>query len=248
MVTYRSYDAEVAGALAERHVEALARIYRARFARGLAGVVLATLAIASMAWALTLDRSVANEMEHGPAALLLMSWPAAIASYLFARVFLAAADAGREHRVTVAERSLFSMETASIALPLAGIAFAAPLTLHAGVAVLDGELRGFADWMRISAVLVGHAHLALAGHGLLFARTLHRARSGEESQRVRVERSWLGGLGVAVMCGIVPGIVLIGIPPVLVLVTGVVFIPASYMTLQIIFAHERAVVRRAFAG
>ena len=245
LLTYRTFgsDADLAARTAP---PSLVSIYHARFARSLAGAVLTVLATTALAWSITFDRSTWTESDYGPAALLLVSWPVALGTYLLARALLRATRVARRLDIVLAERSLFGLEVASIALPLAGIAFAAPLTLHAAVGALKGDLNGFVEWMKFSAIIVGHAHLALAAHGWMFARELHRKPSTDEQISVRVERSWLGGL--AVMCGIVPGVVLIGIPPLLVLVTGVVFVPVSYFVLKTIFANERATIRKAFAA
>jgi hypothetical protein len=125
------------------------------------------------------------------------------------------------------------LEFASVALPLAALSLGAPLTIHWFVSQLLGGLgtsgpspRDFGQWIGLSAILVGHAHLALALMTVLFARSLRTCET--INLRSWASRRWIGALVCAVGVGAVPGVVNLAIPPILVGVTGLVFIPAMY--------------------
>ncbi len=218
---------------ATKAAQPLAVIHRARVARSVAGAVLAIVAVTALGWSLRSD-------DRGPARLLLLSWPIAVVAYVSTRAVLRVTGPAMTVGLVAAERRLYGLEVASVALPLTGVAFAAPLTLHSVVAVMDGDLGGFARWMQMTTVLVGHAHHALAIHGWVFASSLHRTRRGEP-----LEHTWPGALATAVVVSAVPGIVVFAIPPVLVLLTGFFFIPACYLFVQDTLMDERARVRRA---
>jgi hypothetical protein len=214
-----------------RAAQALAVIHRARVARSVAGAVLALVAVGALGWSLESE-------ERGPARLLLLAWPVAIVAYVSTRVMLRVTGRGMTVDLVTAEHRLYELEILSVALPLTGVAFASPLTLHSLIAGIDGDLVGFSRWMRMSVILVGHAHLALAIYAWLFADSLHHTRRGEP-----LERSWLGALGTAVFVSAVPGIVVFAIPPVLALLTGLFFIPPCYLFVQESLMAERARVR-----
>jgi hypothetical protein len=122
-------------------------------------------------------------------------------------------------------------EFASAALPLAALSLAAPLTIHwfvaelLGIGTLGPTAREFGKWIAMSALIVGHAHLALLLMAVRWAWTLRTC----ETLALRSAGSrWVRALLCAVGVAAVPGIVLLAIPPVLVALTGLVFIPAMY--------------------
>ena len=158
----------------------------------------------------------------------------------------AAADlarlAGAAPRVVLGRIS-WALERWSIAFPMMALCLLAPLTLHflvAGafrppMALLEED--AFGTWIAISVAIVGHAHVALAVCCWRFAR---RARSLESVELMdRGNKDWGTGLGVALACSAVPGIVLIALPPLVTLVTGLAFIPAMYVVMRRKLVNER---------
>ncbi len=126
-------------------------------------------------------------------------------------------------------------ERASIALPLAAVAMLAPLTLHGlvwgvlswpAMSSSSSPLSDYGEWIALSALVVGHAHLAVLIGSVRWALRLR----GTPTVRVRLDlhKHWGATLLVAMGVACVPGIVLLGIPPLLVGVTGLAFLPAAY--------------------
>ncbi|MDP2339447.1 MAG: hypothetical protein Q8O67_00705 [Deltaproteobacteria bacterium] len=105
----------------------------------------------------------------------------------------------------------------SLALPLVGMSLVAPLTLHAIISLFLDDATGFEEWTRMALLVVGHVHVALA---LMCARAAWRMSRGEQ------HISGVKILFITVGIACVPGVVLLALPPVIVLATGVVFVPA----------------------
>jgi hypothetical protein len=151
-------------------------------------------------------------------------------------------------------RRIDRWQTAALALPMVGCSLAAPLTLHflfvLACAAVQGpwqesgfsfaDVRSFDDWIAISALVVGHAHLVLACHAVLSARSLRRLPADAPPSE------WAGwrALMWTVVASAVPGIVAYLIPPVLTFFTGLVFIPLMYGAARRTFARERAELAR----
>ena len=219
-------------------------IYRARVARAAAGAVLGLVAAFVIGSAL-FNRDSSAQRDALPLQLLLAAWPLALLTYALARAagrLSALVAPAVETTAARTEQRLYHVEVASIALPLVGLAFAAPLTLHAGVAALFGNTSGFGAWMALSGMIVGHAHLALALHGWFFARALHRTPANVPLQD---GQGAAGAMILLGLCGTVPGVVLLAIPPLLVLVTGTLFVPLAYLAARRTMERERADVARA---
>jgi hypothetical protein len=180
--------------------------------------------------------------------LLLSAWPAALVAWAVTRLSAGAAIARRVHapiRLTgvagddllrlqsedslAAARTLAARwERAGAALPLAALSIVAPLSLHFLVwCLLDPRpLESFGSWIGISVVVVGHAHVALCVCAVLWARALSRRETIALGDGLR--RSWVKALLTTVGVASLPGLLLVGIPPLLVAVTGLVFVPAMY--------------------
>jgi hypothetical protein len=131
------------------------------------------------------------------------------------------------------ERRVLGLETASAALPLMAWALLAPLALHLVVGwLLFGifgsglGLRDFDQWIGASTVIVGVPHLVLALCCFLYARKLRRHDIAGIESLGRGE--WGRALGFTTLVSIFPGIFLLFIPTVLVAVTGLAFIPATF--------------------
>jgi hypothetical protein len=125
------------------------------------------------------------------------------------------------HPAALVVRSIDRLELASIALPLTGAALLLPLTLHLPFALAMSGLEGFDQWCRLSAIIVGHAHLVLAALFVRHAVRVRRARNPAELKG--------GGriLGWTILASAIPGIMCLGLPPILTGITGLVFIPMA---------------------
>jgi hypothetical protein len=137
-------------------------------------------------------------------------------------------------------------ERRSTALPLAALSLLAPLSIHWVVYILllkAPDLRAstfddFGVWIGMSAVLVGHAHLALLIGSVIWASRL-RTRPTVDI-RGGIHRSWATVLAVSAGVACLPGIVLLAIPPILVGLTGVLFVPLMFLGTVRILAAERS--------
>lgn len=246
----------------------LRAVARARLARIVAGAVgvggaLSTFVIA--AWTHDQPSGLATHALVASSCALVVSW-------FFARTGLAAAarllpvnmpeltlsgeleaDLARidaadpraelqrlEHRARRLERP-------SVALPIAAVTLLFPLFSHwlFTQAIGSDNAQDFAQWIRISLIIVGHAHLALAVCGFLFARRLH-GLSLEGLQRLRIHREWLKAWLITIGVSCLPGILLILVPPLLVAVTGIAFTPILWYLLHASIVGERS--RFAFAS
>ena len=137
-------------------------------------------------------------------------------------------------------------ERMSVALPIAATSILAPLTLHGVVfctvtAVSGGlgasAIDAFGTWIGLSALIVGHAHVAVLVGAVRWA---YRLRATPTAQLRRdLHKHWGSTLLVAVGLSCIPGVVLLGIPPLLVAITGVAFLPAAYGMAARAVAHER---------
>lgn len=219
-------------------------VYARRVARAVAGLVAVGGAILMAGLALDRGGDTRGEvttilLSIGPAALLAAFVAGRVARAVFdARLRRALAltgdpyaDLERLARVTPEGASAARadrLEVASVALPLAGIGLALPLTLHAAVAFLLGtSAAAFDAWVRVSVLVVGHAHVTVALLGWRFARRLRRWRDAGDPAGLpnRVRQEGWGIYGWTVFVSAVPGALLIGIPPLIVAMTGLVLPP-----------------------
>jgi hypothetical protein len=134
----------------------------------------------------------------------------------------------REDSLGVARALAARWEWAGAALPLAALSMVAPLSLHFLVRGLFADLSvgNFDGWIVLSAVLVGHAHVALCVCAVLWARDLSKRHTAALADGLG--GSTFKAIFVAVGVASLPGILLLGVPPALVLVTGLVFVPVMY--------------------
>ncbi len=152
----------------------------------------------------------------------------------------------RAHPRRLAGARIGKLEAASAALPLVGLALLAPLGLHLLVWLLFGgasavqHLGEFDHWIAISMPLVGIAHIVLALQGVVFAQKL-REKSTEELLSKPAREGWKA-LGFTLLAGAIPGGLLLLIPPILVGLTGLVFIPLSFRAVSRAVARERGIV------
>lgn len=144
------------------------------------------------------------------------------------------------------EQKLHRLESASTALPLGALSLILPLTIHYPFAVVlfDSDTHDYSKWIRMSLVIVGFAHLTLMGLAMRFAKKMS-AMATEDIVAMPVHRQWLGTWGLTIAAGCVPGIVLLLVPPILVTITGLAFIPFMYMWIRRRLLDERGVIALA---
>jgi hypothetical protein len=199
--------------------------------------------------------------------LLLAAWPLAFAAGLLARALahlrtaralrappmpppaLALTELSRledARPVLTLRRRAARIEGWSAAAPLAGLSLTAPLTLHLIVSPAFNRpvsVGDFDDWIGLSALLVGPAHLVLVFMAVRWALTLRRRET--ETLRKGIHASWVKALLVTTAVGAVPCFLLLAldggdfggvtaaalslIPAAITACTGVVFIPAMYL-------------------
>jgi hypothetical protein len=231
--------------------EAARRIAARRVARAVAGATGLTVVTGAFVFAIAafVEGSwPAPVREWLLTAVFFSAWPAALVAWAVTRLAASVAIGRRVHapiRLTgiagedllrlAHEDSLASAralatrwQRASAALPLAALSMIAPLTLHFVVwcLVAPREALDFGKWIAISVVVVGHAHVALGVCSVLWALSLCRRETSALDSRLL--RGWLKALGITVGVACVPGVLLLGIPPLLVAVTGLVFVPAMF--------------------
>lgn len=256
--------AEAARALPE--LLALRSLYGRRMARAVAGGV-TIIAFTALVFAWTVWLGMAGATQR-----LLLSVVLAAPAYALARL------AARWHFGRVLEGSLArthdpyadierlrlagpplatareltsDLELASLAYPMAAAALTAPLLLHLGVYLLflrthHAPVREFDSWIVLSGLIVGHAHCYLIVKASGFARDLQLMGPdaiGAEAAR-RGNLAWAGTLGVSTL----PGIILLGIPPLLVAVTGGVVIPMLFRLAGRAALRERVVLGQEPSG
>jgi hypothetical protein len=242
------------------------RVAARRVGRSAAGAVGVAMALAAFACALlglpsSAERLVSTE-------LLILAWPAALVAGVIGRLLarlllslrvrevpsgdpgldlarLEATDPLREARDVA-----MSWERRSTALPLAAVSLLAPLTIHLVVwfalsrpdAITTG-LDDYGTWIALSVVIVGHAHLALL---VCAVRWAYRLRTMETLElQIGRGRGWGTALLVSGGLACLPGIVLLAIPPLLVLVTGLAFVPLMYHVTARTLVRERQALEAA---
>jgi hypothetical protein len=131
-----------------------------------------------------------------------------------------------------------ALERRSLAWPLIGFSLLSPLAIHFVLALLFSvPIEGFDTWVAISLALTVPAHVTLAAFGAQLAREIS-ATGPDGPHGVSVGRHALRAWGITVLVSLVPGIVLLAIPPIIVGLTGV-FIPILFTTVARIASEER---------
>ncbi|HEY3817026.1 MAG TPA: hypothetical protein VGL81_07645 [Polyangiaceae bacterium] len=198
--------------------------------------------------------------------LLFLAWPAALVSGVLARLvarpLLSLGEGGiamsgnpsvdlvRLESTDPLRRACdlaMSWERSSAALPMAALSLLAPLSIHGAIWWIHAQPGPMADdfgiWIAVSMVIVGHAHIALL---VCAVRWAYRLRSVETVQlRADLGRAWGSALLVSAGVACIPGIVLLAIPPILVLVTGLAFVPLMYHCTAGAVARERLALEAA---
>jgi hypothetical protein len=251
-------EVEEANAQVRPHLRALRDVSHARLARVLGGTAgLAGGAAMAYAAATTNDASATDAMLVGSLAIPV-TWVAAKAVLRIWNRFQRAAtpeialvgdlktdldaiERGDARKETAKlEASAAKLEVASVALPIAGITCLMPLLLHWLFLNCFGRETnsGFAEWIRISLVIVGHAHVALALCGYFFAKKL-KAMHLDELATMKIHREWTKAWLITIGVSCLPGIILILVPPILVAITAIAFVPFMWTLLHRSVVQER---------
>lgn len=243
---------------------ALGSIYARRVARTLAGALafvgMSVVFVAGMGaivyWTFDLPPGVARMLGLA----LVFTWLATVAVYGFARWAAAIkfrlvlsrelaptgdlhAEISRLSRAdgrAVARDVITRWERRSIVWPLMGASLAMPLLLHYAVACALGRqlwaLNEFGMWIGLSAFTVGHCHYFAAHQALGFARALREERLATwDEVRGYAWRAVLVAIGTSLM----PGLAALGVPCVVVALTALAFLPASYYAMHRAVESER---------
>lgn len=262
---------EGSGALAEEIPTELRTIHSRRVARTSAGLVaVAGFTVTALQTGLqAIPRPPIVGLSVSPTVLLLGAVAASLVTYAIARVVAplrfesqvrATLDAGGDELTRLARmesdglrhaavRIASRRERASLALPLAGLGLLAPLAMHFLVFCalsIDKErldLGAFDWWIGASLLLVGVAHAVLAFMAWRFASKI--AATPTRSLHGGSPVSGWAALGWTVVGSLVPGVIALAIPPVLVFLTGALFIPASFGFLYRRALRERVALESA---
>lgn len=137
-------------------------------------------------------------------------------------------------------RGAFADGAWGASLPLVGLSLMAPLGIHATYLALKGDgLAQVSEWIGVSLVIVGHCHLVLAALGWRHGRQLMRVP--------KLGQSGLGdgfkALGWTIVASLFPGVLLILVPPGLVAITGLAFVPWAWWWVTSRSYHERDTLR-----
>ncbi|WP_437759030.1 hypothetical protein [Sorangium sp. So ce1389] len=249
--------------------EHLRRIHGRRVARSLAGAVALggalTAAVLSAASVIADDVQVPIVARGVGTVALVGAWAAVAIAYavgrLLARAQLRDALAREVRRSGDVHSDRARLEAAapeararalveeeerrSVALPLAGFAVLAPLSIHLAFHVLRcsampdlvHQLLDFDGWIVLSLILVGHVHAIVAYLSFSYARRLR-----ESSMDELIATPPPGGpraLGIAILASLFPGAILVLVPPILVALTGaLVLLPAFHAAYRRVL-HER---------
>ncbi len=223
-------------------------IYARRVSRAVAGAAAATGGLALLGFGVIRALAVGAQGADGQLTLLLGScWVAAVLLYVgagawakvsFDRALAAELRVQGEvfqclqqlRAVNLRGRALAMINGAaspSVTLWLSGLCILLPLSLHyAAVSLFTLQVaphHGFDVYIVLSACIVGHCHLVLFYCAICDGRALVTGAIGlEESARL----GW-GTYGWVVLSSLVPGLGFIGIPVLLVAITGL-YLPFAY--------------------
>lgn len=118
----------------------------------------------------------------------------------------------------------------SVMVPTAGIALLLPITLHLPVVLLVGGASAFDFWVIASLWITGLAHAVFAGLCVLRARQLVAGRPAVTPRTIYI---------ATLVTACVPFVLLWAIPPVLVAITALPFVPMLH-AMQRLVERERA--------
>ncbi|APR80326.1 Hypothetical protein A7982_05673 [Minicystis rosea] len=234
----------------------------ARIAAGAMGVAGALAMVGAVIYSNTAEQHGARPWLGAPTTVLLGAWPAMAVAYAAGRVVdvwrrlvhrIAPAPRARDLHTEIArlEQPLpvaetrtraTNLERASVALPLIAMALLGPLTLHAivNVCVRHVPLDEFHNWITLSTIIVGHAHLLLAWLGFRFATRL-RATADADVRSMWIREGY-GAYWRTVLASAIPGALLLLIPPAITGVTAPFIIFPAFWRMAHRVATERALL------
>lgn len=258
--------AEVAGISAE-----VRNIYARRVARAVAGGVAAAAGVAMLVgggiWALTTgswynpsqsDGRMTDVLLGGVVAGVLAYLPARLVAYrkfdravgnalsLSGNVRIDLVRVERAQPRRIAAELLSRAEAWSASLPLVAVALLGPLLVHLLVWLgytagnVSFKLGAFDAWIGATVPIAGLAHLVLAFRAAAFGPRI-RAKSTEELRVMPSQYGWKTLLFTAI-AGLVPGAMLLLVPPVLIFLTGLVLVPHSFYRMNRLILGEREIV------
>lgn len=195
------------------------RLLQARAARVLAGGMLVLTAMATVFGAAA--------AEVGPQ-VLLTGWGMSLLTLVLVRLWTPA---------LVSQEAAKTLTIWSLRMPMLGLTLVMPITLHAMTMMCIGEMStdDISSWIWMSTLGAAQAYVALSW---LTYKDAERIVTNTATQPWK-KRAW-AALWKTTAASCIPGIVLIGIPPVLTFLTGAAFIPAMYFLAHRITDWERA--------
>lgn len=122
-------------------------------------------------------------------------------------------------------------------MPMLGLGLVMPITLHAMTMMCIGEMRtdDFSSWIWMSTLGAAQAYIVLSWLTYKDAERIVTNTAPEPWKK----RAW-AALWKTTAASCIPGIVLIGLPPLLTFLTGAAFIPAMYFLAHRTYDWERA--------
>jgi hypothetical protein len=202
------------------------QIFARRLGRIAFGLVL-LIGVASLAAAAWSNfHSFHSASRFGAVRLISLTWLVAILAGAVVRAIAA------RLRWQPAVEALFAE---SVIVPTAGIALLLPITLHLPVVVAVADASAFDFWVTASLCVTGLAHIVFAGLCVLRARQLIAGRPAVTPRAIYV---------ATLLTSCVPFVLLWAIPPLLVAVTALPFLP-MLRAMQRLVDRERAEIDTA---
>ncbi len=150
----------------------------------------------------------------------------------------------RAQPLRIARELIERHEARSASLPLVAAALLAPLGIHlllwmmfAWSSSRTAHLADFDTWIAMTAPIAGAAHLILALCAAKFGSRLREKTTAE--LRLAPSRDGWVAFAYTAIAGLIPGALLILIPPILIGVTGLLFIPLSFYKMNQTIVGER---------
>lgn len=192
------------------------------FARRIGRIAFGVVLLAGVAWLATAAWSGSfgghDAIRLDAARIIGLTWLAAIAAGLAAWGIAARVRGSR------GAEALFAR---SVVIPTLGIALLLPITLHLPVVLLISDAGGFDIWVIASLWVTGLAHLVFAATCALRGYRLVLGKPAMSPARIYV---------ATLITSCVPFVVLWAIPPVLIAITALPFVPMLH-------AMERRIAR-----
>jgi hypothetical protein len=201
------------------------QIFARRAGRIAFGLVL-LVGVASLAAAAWSGFFRAHSEGFGAVRLISLTWLIAILAGVVVRAIAA------RLRWRPAAEALFAE---SVMVPAAGIALLLPITLHLPIVVLAAGVSAFDFWVTASLWVTGAAHVVFAALCVLRARQLIAGRSALTPRAIYV---------ATLLTSCVPFALLWAIPPLLVGITALPFMPMLH-AMQRLVDRERAEIAAA---